>query len=236
MADLPTDRLSKEQLFTYIGLDMLGPFLIKQHRKEMKRYVIMFTCLSSRTVHLEVVCTMVTDSFIQSLRRFIARCGNIRLIRCDNGTNFTGVQSEVQKAFSEMDDEQISHFLQKLDAGCITWRNNPPSGSHLVTLLVEVESIIISRPMIVESISYVGSESPLCPENLLTMKTIAVLPPPGIFSRPDLYSCKRLQRVQQIANEFWNRLLKEFLVTLQNRGKWNNIRRDPSWRYCLTEP
>ena len=115
MADLPTDRLSKEPPFTYIGLDMLGPFLIKQHRNEMKRYVIIFTCLSSRAVHLEVVYTMETDSFIQSLR-FIARCGNICLIRCDNGTNFTGVQSEVQKAFSEMDDEQISHFLQKLDA------------------------------------------------------------------------------------------------------------------------
>ena len=231
----------------------------------MKRYVIIFTCLSSRAVHLEVVYTMETDSFTQSLRRFIARCGNIRLIRCDNGTNFTGVQSEVQKAFSEMDDEQISHFLQKLDADCITWRNNPPSRSHigrvwerqirsawailsalmkqlgtslndkfLVTLLVEVDSKIISRPLIVETINGIGSEAPLYPNNLLTMKTNVVLPPPGIFSRPDLYSRKRLQRVQHIANKFWNRWVNEFLVTLQNRGKWNNVRRDPSWRYCLT--
>ena len=104
----------------------------------------------------------------------------------------------------------------------------------LVTLLVEVDSKIISRPLIVETINGIGSEAPLYPNNLLTMKTNVVLPPPGIFSRPDLYSRKRLQRVQHIANKFWNRWVNEFLVTLQNRGKWNNVRRDPSWRYCLT--
>ena len=64
---------------------------------------------------------METDLFIQSLH----------LIRCDNGTNFTGAQSELQKAFSEMDDEQKSHFLQKLGADWITWRKNPHSGSHM---------------------------------------------------------------------------------------------------------
>ena len=93
-ADLPTDRLSTEPTFAYIRLGMFGPFLIKQHRKKMKRYAIIFTCLSSRAVHLEVVYTMETDSFNQSLKRFLACHGNICL-RCDNGTNFTGAQSEL---------------------------------------------------------------------------------------------------------------------------------------------
>ena len=64
-ADLPTDRLSTEPLFAYIRLGMFGPFLIKQHRKKMKRYAIIFTCLPSRAVHLEVVYTM--EKFIQSI-------------------------------------------------------------------------------------------------------------------------------------------------------------------------
>ena len=55
MVGLPADRLSIEPPFAYIGLNMFGPFLIKQHRKEMKRCAIIFTCLSSRAVHLEVV-------------------------------------------------------------------------------------------------------------------------------------------------------------------------------------
>ena len=80
MADLPADRISTEPPFTYVGLDMFVPLTVKNYRKEMKRFGIIFTCLSSRAVHLEVVKNMVTDSFIQALRRFIARRGNIRLI------------------------------------------------------------------------------------------------------------------------------------------------------------
>ena len=57
-------------------MDMFGPFTIKCCRTELKRYGIIFTCLASRTVHLEVANTMDTDSFIQALRRFIARRGN----------------------------------------------------------------------------------------------------------------------------------------------------------------
>ena len=75
----------------------------------------------------------------------------------------------------------------------------------LVTLSFEVESIINSRPLTVENKRDMGSEAPLCPKNLLTMKTNVVLPPPGIFSRPDLYSHWRLRRVQHTANEFWNK-------------------------------
>ena len=96
MADVPEDRISTEPPFTCVQLDMLGPFTVKQYRKEMKRYGIIFTCLSSRAVHLKVVQNMETDSLIQPLRRFIARRGNIRLIRCDNGTNFVGAKSELQ--------------------------------------------------------------------------------------------------------------------------------------------
>ena len=125
---LPTNRLSIEPSFTYIRFGIYGPLLIKQDRKEMKRYAIIFTCMSSRAVHREVVYTMETDSFIQSQRRFI---GNKCLIRCDNGTNFAGAQLELQQAFSEMDNEQISHSFQKFGADWITRRNNPSSGSHM---------------------------------------------------------------------------------------------------------
>ena len=110
MADLTEDRISTEPPFTYVGLDMFGPFTVKQYRKEMKQYGIIFTCLSSCTMHLEVVQNMETDSFIQALR-FIAHRGSIRLIRCDNGNNFVGAKSELQRSLSEMDEDKISHFL-----------------------------------------------------------------------------------------------------------------------------
>ena len=96
----------------------------------MKQYGIIFTCLSSCTMHLEVVQNMETDSFIQVLR-FIAHRGSIRLIRCDNGNNFVGAKSELQRSLSEMDEDKISHFLQNGGTDWVTWKNNPPSGSHM---------------------------------------------------------------------------------------------------------
>ena len=38
MANLSRERLSEESLFTYCGIDMFGPILMKEGRKEMKRY------------------------------------------------------------------------------------------------------------------------------------------------------------------------------------------------------
>ena len=131
MGELREDRTSTEPPFTYAGPDMLGPFTVKQYRKEMKRYGIIFTCLSSRAVHLEVVQNMETGSFIQALRRFIARRGSIRLIRCDNGTNFVGAKSELQRSLSEMDEDKISNFLENDGVDWVIWKNNPPSGSHM---------------------------------------------------------------------------------------------------------
>ena len=55
----------------------------------------------------------------------------------------------------------------------------------LITLLTEVESIVNSRPLTVETLSDIGSEVPLSLINLLTMKSNVVLPPPGDFKQLD---------------------------------------------------
>lgn len=38
MNDLPKDRMSKEPLFTFCGVDMFEIFLVKNGCKEIKRY------------------------------------------------------------------------------------------------------------------------------------------------------------------------------------------------------
>ena len=72
MGDLPSERLTKEPPFTYFGIDMFGPFLVKDGCKQRKYYDTMFTCLSSRAVHIETTGNMGTDSFILVLRRLIS--------------------------------------------------------------------------------------------------------------------------------------------------------------------
>ena len=109
---------------------MFGPFTIKERKSTLKRYGIIFTCLCSRAVHLESVSSMDTDAFIQCLRRFIGRRGNIRLLRCDNGTNFVGARNELSKALNEMDEQSISNFLLSLGADFISWKHNTPHASN----------------------------------------------------------------------------------------------------------
>ena len=222
MADLPQERCTEAAPFTYCGVDMLGPLIIKERRSELKRYGALFTCFSSRAVHIELTNSLDADSFILALRRFMARRGTVRSIWSDNGTNFVGAKNELQRAFKEMKHDKIKSFLQENGADWILWHNNPPGASHmggvwerqirsgkiilegllkthshslndesLRTLMAEVELIINSRPLTVETISDSKSKIPLSPSNLLTMKTSVVMPPPGEFSKPDAYSKRK---------------------------------------------
>ena len=48
MADLPPERTTPAPPFTCTGMDVFGPFYIKEGRKELKRWGLIFTCLLSR--------------------------------------------------------------------------------------------------------------------------------------------------------------------------------------------
>ena len=84
----------------------------------------------------------------------------------------------------------------------------------LQTVVVEVEAIVNSRLFTTEVVNDGTSLARLSPINLLTMKSRVVMPPPGNFSTPDRYSKKQWRRVQHVANKFWDRWRKEFLLTL----------------------
>ena len=76
MADLPVARRQEAPPFTYVGMDCFGSFHIKEGRKELKRYGVLFTCLASRAIHVEVTTSLGTDSFLNALRRFISLRGD----------------------------------------------------------------------------------------------------------------------------------------------------------------
>jgi hypothetical protein len=261
MADLPIERFSTEGPFTYTGLDMFGPFYIKDGRKENKRFVALFTCMSSRAIHLESTFRIDTDSFIQALRRFIARRGAVREIISDNGKNFVGTENEFKKAFKEMDHTKICSFLVSESCDWIVWKKNPPTASHmggvwerqirsvrsvLTSLLIEhsqrlndesFRTILTEAECIVNSSplsvdSLSDPESlPISPMNILTLKTKVVLPPPGVFQKDDVYCRKRWRHVQHLANEFWTKWRKEFLSNLQTRQKWVEAKRN----FCIND-
>ena len=123
--------MSEEPPFTYCGIGLFGPFVVKDGRKEVKSYGALYTCLSSRSIHIEVVHSMSTHCFIMSLRRFIGRKGNVRMIRFNNGSNLVGASAELIRAFQEMDHIKFTNFLEENGGEWIHWKRNPPLSSNM---------------------------------------------------------------------------------------------------------
>ena len=253
MADLPSDRTETPAPFTNVGFDVFGPWLIRIRRlrggaANAKRWGLVFTCLNSRAIHIEVLETMESDSFICALRRFFAISGVSTVLRCDQGTNFVGAKSELEQAMKELDEKSIGHYAATQNCH---WLFNPPHGSHfggiwerqigtirrildvmlaklgpsqlthelLVTFMAEITGIINSRP-ISALLTDTDHPQPLNPNMLLWMKTRPLLPPPGDFTN-DQYSRKLWRRAQYLAEQFWTRWKREYLQLLQARSKWN---------------
>jgi len=91
MADLPSERVTPDNpLFSYVGVDCFGPFVVKRRRSQLKRYGCLFTCLTMRTIHIEKLDSLEADSFINAFVRFCAWRGVPEKVRLDNDTNFVG--------------------------------------------------------------------------------------------------------------------------------------------------
>ncbi|KAL4008191.1 hypothetical protein ACER0C_002043 [Sarotherodon galilaeus] len=251
MANLPQDRLIPDKPpFTNVGIDYFGPFEVKHGRSRVKRYGVLFTCLAVRAIHIEVAHSLETDSCINAFRRFIARRGQVSVMRSDNGTNLVGAEKEMREAIKGWNHSKISEMLMQKG---ITWIFNPPAGSHfggiwerqirsvrrilnqilkqqplddecLQTLLCEVEAIVNGRP-ITRASNDPNDLDALTPNHLLLLKGQPVLPP-GLFHREDSYAKKRWRQVQYLSDIFWKRWTKEYLPLLQERQKWLVIRRN----------
>ena len=105
----------------------------------------------------------------------------------------------------------------------------------LLILMIETEGILNSRPLTVETISDPTSELLLSPANILTMKSKVVMPPPGKFSKPDLYCRKRWRCIQHVMNEFFAALEKRVSsATPRKKEVARQKVKFPNWWYCTT--
>ena len=254
MANLSEDRVEPAPPFTYCGMDCFGPFMVKEGRRELKRYAVIFTCMSSRAVHIEQLDDMTTDAFINALRCFTAIRGPVQQLRCDQGSNFVGARNELAAAVKELDKDKIQSYLTNDRCKFVM---NVPHSSHwggvwerqirttrsilniilrdykarldtasLRTFLYEVMAIINSRPLTYQCLNDPKSLEPLTPNHLLTMKSKTLLPPPGNFVKEEVYARKRWRRLQYLAEQFWCRWRKEYLINLNSRQKWFTPKRN----------
>ena len=245
MAALPDCRLNyKIRPFTSTGIDYFGPYQVRIGRRTEKRYGVIFTCLSTRAIHLELAHDLSTDSCLLALRRMVSRKGHPTEIITDNGTNFRGAATELKHAINELNHFKIE---TELALKSIKWRFNPPGAPHmggcwerlirsvkkaltstlkekspkeevLLTLLVEAEGVVNSRPLTHVSLDHKDSEA-LTPNHFL-LGTSSPNNLPGVFKTGDLHRKKQWRISQKLADNFWTRWLREYLPTLTRRTKW----------------
>ena len=110
MAPLPEVCLRfTYRAFDQAAVDYAGPFTTVQGRgkRRLKRWLCLFTCLTTRAVHLEVAWGLDTDSFLNAFTRFTSRRGVPKEIISDNGTNFVGAVNELKDLVAQLDQEKI---------------------------------------------------------------------------------------------------------------------------------
>ena len=127
MSDLPAERLGYRQPpFSNCGVDYFGPFHVTIRRSSEKRWGFLFTCLTTRAIHIELVPSMDTSSCVMAIERFISRRGTPSITWSDNGTNFVGAEKELLLCIKNWNAEAPLSLVHK----GIKWKYNPPSAPH----------------------------------------------------------------------------------------------------------
>ncbi|XP_065203500.1 uncharacterized protein LOC135833661 [Planococcus citri] len=251
MADLPETRVRPTPPFSVMGVDFAGPFTRKpdirsRSATELKAYVAVFVCFSTKAVHLDTVADLSTPAFLACFRRFVSRRGLPQIVYSDNGTNFVGASNELNRQFDRiMRDPAIQNYAL---VWSIEWRFNPPAAPHmgglwesavrimkqylyrivgaqrlvldeLSTFVAEVEAIMNSRPL-VPLTSNVNPDA-LTPGHFLIGRPLVALPEEFV-ELENISSVKRWTLVTQLRNHFWRRWSEEYLRSLQKRVKWTS--------------
>ncbi|XP_055523039.1 uncharacterized protein LOC129717211 [Wyeomyia smithii] len=227
MAPLPAARLQAfTRPFSYVGVDFFGPIAVRINRSIHKRWIALFTCMTTRAVHLGVVHTLSTESCKMAIRRFIGRRGAPVEIRSDRGTNFVGSSNELLKEMNEINSQLAETFT---NVGT-RWVLNPPGAPHMggawerlvrsvKTLVVEAESVVNSRPLTYIPLETEQQEA-LTPNHFLLLNSSSVVQTPKNLSDPKLAGRAEWNLCQVMLDAFWRRWVREYLPTIVRRTKW----------------
>lgn len=250
MSDLPDFRVNRvDKPFSHTGCDYAGPVQYTPIRgrgvKSRKAWLCIFTCMTTRCVHIEIATELSTASFLAALRRFLSRRGPVQCIHSDHGTNFVGARSYLRDLYKFL-NKYRTQFEYELAEQRIEWKFIPPLSPHfggcwesmvkvikshlfkviglqilsyeeLSTVLAQVEALLNSRPLTILSSDPV-EPSALTPAHFLHTTPLLSLPAPysECATLRDRYSL-----LDKMVQSFWQRWRVDYLHQLQSRAKWN---------------
>lgn len=251
MSPLPsirTNRTDKKIAFVNVGIDYAGPVTLRSHLgrapKLEKAWIAVFVCLLTRAIHLELVHSASTKSFIEALKRFIARRGRVNIIISDNATNFVGANNYLQMIYNQM-EENSQEYERRFQ---IKWRFTTPLAPHhggiyeaavksvkyhLVrligdttltydeydTILCQTEAFLNSRPLMPLN-DDPTSLNALTPGHFLVFEELVRIPDERDFREIPDNRLERPEIIQKMLQHLWERWQNEYLSSLINRSKW----------------
>jgi hypothetical protein len=252
MASLPAYRVQEcNKAFVHTGVDYAGPInttLVRRRgQRSQKSYICLFSCLTTRAVHVELVSSLSSDSFLDAFKRFLSRRGPVSCLYSDNGTNFVGAKAQLQEMYRLLESEaHRSAFNNELLANKIVWKMIPPNAPHfggcwesqikslkshlyrvigtqlltyeeLMTVLIQIEAIMNCRPLCLMGEDH--NPEILTPAHFLMTSPLQCLPAPDVSAgNPNLLSRKHL--LDSMVQSFWKKWRLEYLHSMQSRQKW----------------
>ena len=232
--------------FSNTALDMFGPFQVRIGRKTLKEaQAIIFTCMTTRAIHLELVTDKSTDTFLMAFRRFASLRGHPSSCWSDCGTNFVGAQQYLKEIMQDWDIPRIQSVLSEEFSCSFQWEWNVPRASHQNgvvesltksvrqaldassknhsfteeqwrTYLAEVTYLINSRPLYPSS-DEIWESPPISPNDLLIGHHF---PPPVPEEEQRVNPRDHMRSTEKRVQEFWNCWMKYFAANLLPRNKW----------------
>lgn len=244
MPPWPENRVKPSSPFSIVGLDYFGPMLFKApDGGAAKVWVVIFTCLSCRAVHLEPVDNMEAEGFLLCFRRFVSRRGIPQEILSDHGTQLVLARQALLKCpelslnwgfipqlspwaggvYERLVAIAKGSIRRGLGRKLLIW-------SQFETFIIEVESIMNERP-----ITFVSDEPDgpiaLRPVDFLRPRIKTILPDPE-DGDDTLYKPTPAEKLTHLwwatnraLREFWAVWSSEYLLLL--RGRTGTEHRNP---------
>ncbi|GFT81717.1 integrase catalytic domain-containing protein [Nephila pilipes] len=118
-APLPSERVVPSAPFTITGIDFAGPVNIRCLKPRDTAYIALFTCATTRALHIELVSDLTTDKFLLALQRFVGRRGLPNTIYTDNATTFHAANKELILLWQTLSSAKTQQYYAQ---NGITWR------------------------------------------------------------------------------------------------------------------
>ena len=247
MADLPVCQVTAtNKPFKFSGVDYLGPFAFRQNRSDCKAWGLLFTCLCTRCIHVEIVTSLDLDSFLLASLRFTNLRGAVDTVYSDNGSSFKAAADKLPAllGYTELHNslckkclnwvfippyassqggswEIMVKLFKKALTSVIGEARRKPSLIELQTFTSDAVRIVNDRPLTTSSCEP-NDLAPITPSSPLGQNLAPNTPLSAFHDRGDLR--KDFTYNSTLAHRFWFSWIKGYLPTLQGRSKWRIAR------------